>query len=154
MKIYLAGPCDHDNRAIMIKIAAILREKNIEIYCPWELKIENAWDYSQEDWAMRVFAADTEAIEKSNVMLVISMGRNSTAGTNWEQGYAFGLHKPIAVLQTTDAPTSIMTFWGCDYFKNTDINNLEKDLDWIVDHLEKDDLYMYENGIKCETILT
>ena len=87
-------------------------------------------------------------------MLVISMGRNSTAGTNWEQGYAFGLHKPIAVLQITDAPTSIMTFWGCDYFKNTDIDNLEKDLNWIVNHLEKDDLYMYENGIKCETILT
>jgi hypothetical protein len=37
----------------MVQVAKYLREKGAEIYCPWELKIENAWDYSQEDWARK-----------------------------------------------------------------------------------------------------
>ena len=48
---YLAGPCDTENRTSMVQIAKFLREKGAELYCPWELKIEDAWDYSQEEWA-------------------------------------------------------------------------------------------------------
>ena len=41
MKIYLAGSCGIERRTEMQKIAKELR-KNHEVYCPFELKIENA----------------------------------------------------------------------------------------------------------------
>ena len=64
MKIYLAGPCDSENRSMMIHAAKIIRncDDNIELYCPFELKIENAWDYSQEEWAQMVFDIETQPI--------------------------------------------------------------------------------------------
>lgn len=133
MKIYLAGPCDTDNRTIMVKAGNLLRKfYHEEVYCPWELKIENAWDYSQEEWARMVFDKDIEAINDCDIMIMISVGRKSTAGTNWEQGYAYALNKPIYVIQITDEPTSLMTFWGCTCFINTDALNIATALDAIV----------------------
>ena len=69
MRIYLAGPCDSENRSMMVQIAKEIRNygSNIELYCPFELKIENAWDYPQEEWAQMVFDKDVEAID--NVIL-------------------------------------------------------------------------------------
>ena len=155
-KIYLAGPCDSEHRSIMVKVSKMLREQlpNIDIYCPWELKIENAWDYKQEDWAQMVFDKDVEAIEESDLMIMISLGRNSTAGTNWEQGYAFARDIPIIVFQITKEPTSLMTFCGCYSFRG-----IEND-----DHFYNDFAYVIycikENRINelnvyfCKTILT
>ena len=64
MKIYLAGSCSKDKRSRMEAVAAALREKGYEVYCPFELKIPNAWDYSQEDWAKMVFDKDVAAIAR------------------------------------------------------------------------------------------
>lgn len=133
MKIYLAGPCDTENRTIMVKAGNLLRKfYHEDVYCPWELKIENAWDYSQEEWARMVFDKDIEAINDCDIMIMISVGRKSTAGTNWEQGYAYALNKPIYVIQITNEPTSLMTFWGCTCFINTDALNIATALDAIV----------------------
>ena len=156
MKIYLAGPCDSENRSLMVAVAKSLREINVDVYCPWELKIENAWDYSQEEWARLVFCEDIKAIKECDAMIMISLGRKSTAGTNWEQGYAYGLNKLVYVLQITEETTSLMTFWGCSYFKNTNKNNLQKDLDWIISRIElKDYLTNLEHEeLKCRTVLT
>ena len=61
MNIYLAGPCDTENRTTMVQIASWLRrEPNFEVYCPWELKIEDAWNISQENWGVQVFWKDVE----------------------------------------------------------------------------------------------
>lgn len=134
-KIYLAGSCDKDKRKIMQGIAKYLREMGYETYCPFELKIPNAWSYSQEDWAQLVFEADKNAILECDIFLMITPGRQGTAGTNWEQGFIYGLqllentsgnHKPkqIIVIQYTDSNTSLMTFCGCDVFLNTDKEHL------------------------------
>ena len=149
MKIYLAGPCDSENRSLMVAAAKILRKYELEVYCPFELKIENAWDYPQEEWAQKVFEKDVEAINKCDCMLYISRGRISSAGSNWEQGYAYALKKHIVVLQIGDAPTSLMTFCGCDLFFNIkDINELPP----VIKIIENND---YDNYIKsCSTILT
>ena len=53
MKIYLAGSCGTDRRTQMQKIATALRRLDYEVYCPFELKIENAWDMPQEEWAQK-----------------------------------------------------------------------------------------------------
>jgi nucleoside 2-deoxyribosyltransferase len=149
MKIYLAGPCDSENRSLMVAAAKILRKYGLEVYCPFELKIENAWDYPQEEWAQKVFEKDVEAINKCDCMLYISRGRMSSAGSNWEQGYAYALKKRIVVLQIEDVPTSLMTFCGCDLFFNIDDIN---ELPLVIKIIEDND---YDNYIKsCSTILT
>ena len=118
-KVYLAGPCDSENRTLMTKVAKVLRARgDMEVYCPFELKIPNAWDISQEEWAEKVFKEDIKNLNSADVFIMISVGRESTAGTNWEQGYAFALDKWIYVFQITDKPTSLMTYCGSDRFFN------------------------------------
>ena len=154
MKIYLAGPCDTANRTMMVNIAKDMRNfmLNLNLYCPFELKIDNAWDYSQEEWSQKVFNTDVAAIDACDAMIMISLGRISSAGTNWEQGYAFAKGKQIFVLQITEEPTSLMTYCGCYYFMNVTKDTLIQEIHNILVHLiyKKDEYYKAE----CKTILT
>ena len=158
MKVYLAGPCDSEHRTLMVRIANYLRNNShvdyLELYCPWELKIEDAWSYSQEDWANLVFNEDVEAIHHCDYFIMVSCGRNSTAGTNWEQGFAYGLGKPIIVIQITDDSTSLMTYCGCDIFINTDVNSpkFKDDMNYVIDMIHISTEEWGKN--KCETTLT
>lgn len=154
MRIYLAGPCDSENRSIMVQIAKEIRnyDSNIELYCPFELKIENAWDYSQEEWARMVFNKDIEAINNCDVMIMISLGRISSAGTNFENGYAFALGKKIVVLQITESPTSLMTYCGCNYFLNSSKDKIIQDLYWVIEKLYTNEIKYYTD--ECRTVLT
>lgn len=133
LKIYLAGSCSSEKRTMMQKIAELLRSEGYTVYCPFELKVPNAWDMSQEDWANKVFNADLDAIDSCNLFLMITPGRHGTAGTNWEQGYAFAKGIPIAVFQYTDDNTSLMTYCAADDFINctNEQDLLEKILFWI-----------------------
>ena len=153
MKIYLAGPCDTENRYNMVQIAKAFREYGgYEVYCPWELKIENAWDYPQEEWAQMVFDKDVEAIDNCDVMILISLGRISSAGTNWEQGYAYAKGKKVIVFQITDTPTSLMTYCGCKYFLNTSKDKLTQDLYWVIQRIIGNYIDYYTD--ECRTVLT
>ena len=153
MKIYLAGPCDTEHRTIMVKIAERLRrEPNLDVYCHWELKIENAWGMSQEDWAREVFEADVEAIQRCDSFLFISEGRISSAGSNWEQGMAYAIGKPVYVVQITDNPTSLMTFCGATYFYNSTPYKVKEKITWLARVLAKDEEpIVYQ---ECRTVLT
>lgn len=146
-KIYLAGSCSSEKRTLMTNIAKALRDEGLDVYCPFELKIPNAWDMSQEEWAMRVFDADIEALNNADTVFVISPGRMSSAGTNWEQGYAYALDKTVIVFQYMDADTSLMTYAGCSAFINTTIDNICN----IVVEVAKGITVIDEN---CSTILT
>lgn len=145
MKIYLGGSCSSDNRTLMVSIGKKLREHGYEIYCPFELQIENAWDYSQEEWAKLVFDTDIKALDNCDVFIVVSPGRKSTAGTNWEQGYAYAKNKRIIVVQFNLEDTSLMTFSGCNSFVNTD-------KDYIIEDILA--LLQSEDRKKCNSILT
>lgn len=144
--IYLAGSCSKDQRAVMERIAKLLRDNGYNLYCPFELKIENAWDYSQEDWAQKVFDADLNALNRAELFLMITPGRNGTAGTNWEQGYMYANKKPIVVVQITDDETSLMTFCSAGSFYNAAMETLE---DTILNAVENS-----SPRNKCQTILT
>lgn len=122
MKIYLAGSCSSERRTAMTEVAKTLRAKGYDVYCPFELKIPNAWDMSQEEWAQRVFDADVKALSEADCMVMMTPGRESTAGTNWEQGYAYAKGIPIYVFQYTNHDTSLMTYCGCDNFTVVDKN--------------------------------
>jgi len=157
MKIYLAGPCDTENRTIMVKVTRALREYgHYEVYCPWELKIENAWDMSQEEWARRVFEADIKAIQECDVFIMISPGRESTAGTNWENGYAYGLNKHIITIQITDKPTSLMTYSSASYFYICPLDDLHNKIVDIINNWDRYGLYSGkdETFYHCRTVLT
>ena len=128
-KIYLAGSCSSEQRTLMQKVASKLREnERFEVYCPFELKIPNAWDMCQEDWAYRVFLKDIEAINKCDIFLMITPGRASSAGTNWEQGYAYAKNKYIIVVQYTNDNTSLMTYSSADIFLNSSKIDLVDDV--------------------------
>lgn len=144
--IYLAGSCGKEQRPVMEKIAQFLRDKNVDVYCPFELKIPNAWDYSQEDWARLVYEADVKAINNCDMLLLISAGRMSSAGTNWEQGYAFAKNKKIVVIQYTDQPTSLMTYCGCTKFISSTEATLLEDINKA--------LFEEYTQDKCNTVLT
>ena len=116
MKIYLAGSCGTDRRTHMVEIGKALRKAGFDVHCPFELKIENAWDMTQEEWADKVFVSDIHAIDAADIVVLISPGRVSTAGTNWEQGYAYAKGKQVIVFQYTTEATSLMTFCGCSSF--------------------------------------
>lgn len=152
-KIYLAGPCDTDNRTMMWKIATLLSEDNeFEVYCPWTYKVPDAWTYSQEDWAAFVFSQDIVKIQECDVFLMISVGRQSTAGTNWEQGYAWGLGKDTIVIQINDKPASLMTYHGCDMYINTNMNDLDYDMEYVKSMLHHTSDHWVKE--KCLGVLT
>lgn len=154
--IYLAGPCSPEHRTMMVAIGKFLREQlKYEVFCPFELKIENAWDYTQDEWSWLVFQKDIEAIDNSDIMVSISTGRISSGGTNWEQGYAYGKGKKdnIFVFQITNKPTSVMTKNGCAVFVNTNKKEILDSIRMVFEY--------YENGkieeLKyrpCTTVLT
>ena len=158
MKIYLAGPCDTENRTIMVKVARILREYgHYNVYCPWELKIENAWDISQEEWARQVFEEDIKAIQECDIFFMISQGRESTAGTNWENGYAYGLNKHIVTIQITEKPTSLMTYSSASEFFICSSETLYETIKHIIDCWDKWGIYALgtnESYYMCRTVLT
>lgn len=152
-KIYLAGPCSKDERPRMEQVAKALRSKGYEVYCPFELKIPNAWDYPQEDWAKMVFDKDVAALDACDFVVMLSKGRVSTAGTNWEQGYAYAKEKPVFVFQYTDDDTSLMTYCGCTRMEN--IRWLMRSAEYIADYPYKTYIRCKDRGINlCRTILT
>lgn len=116
MKIYLAGSCGTDRRTHMAHIGMALRNAGYDVYCPFELQIPDAWSMSQEAWAQKVFEEDIKAIDAADVVVFMSPGRESTAGTNWEQGYAYAKGKRCIVFQYTNKPTSLMSYCGCSSF--------------------------------------
>lgn len=152
-KIYLAGSCSKEDRSYMEQVASALREKGYEVYCPFELQIPNAWSYSQERWAMMVFDEDIVALDACDFVVMITKGRMSSAGTNWEQGYAYAKGKPVFVFQRTDSETSLMTYCGCTRMEN--VRGPATVMEYIAE-------YPYEMYIRrkwrelnpCKTVLT
>lgn len=146
-KIYLAGSCGSESRTLMCRVAAKLRESDYEVYCPFEFKVENAWDMSQEDWARKVFENDLSELNKCDIFLLVSPGRNSTAGSNWEQGYAYAKGKEIVVVQYTEDSTSLMTYCSANNFINSKLRYLVGDA-VVAAHGGN------QQEHKCKTILT
>lgn len=133
MKIYLASSMSNEKRANMEKAVSILREKGFEVYNPCEHVIPHAWDYPNDEWGLMVFTNDVMAIKDADLIVALSYGRMSTAGVNWEMGYAFGLDKKVIVVEMTDEIMSLMvangrwaTVKGLEGLKNYDFNTMPK----------------------------
>lgn len=115
LKIYLAAPFGEVGsikRKNAESAKLILSEKGFDVHCPWETVIPHAWDYPNDEWGAMVFACDVDAINRANIVVVLSYGRESTAGTNWEAGYAFGIGKKVVVVEMTNEVMSLMVANG------------------------------------------
>lgn len=110
MKIYLAASFDHRND--MFTAVDNLRERGFDVFSPVEHTIPNAWDYPNNEWGLMVFTNDIEAINSCDIVVMLCYGRNSSAGANWEAGYAFGIGKKVIVVEMSDDPMSLMVANG------------------------------------------
>lgn len=96
--IYLAAPVTAP-REIVKTAALILRDAGFDVYVPIDHHVDHAWEYPNNEWGLMVFQSDIESIRRSDIVVVLSYGRESTAGTNWEAGYAFGIGKKVIVVE-------------------------------------------------------
>lgn len=127
-KVYLAAPFGEPNsekRSNAIKAKSILVDKGFDVYAPWEYKVPNDWDYPNSEWGLMVFVNDIKAIDSCDLLVMLSYGRKSTAGTNWEAGYAFGTKKKVIVVEMTNEVMSLMVANG-RYATITGLDELEK----------------------------
>lgn len=133
MKVYLATPLSQEKREDMHRALDILRSKGLDVYAPVENTIPNAWDYPNSEWGLMVFTEDLKAIRSSDIVVMLSYGRMSTAGANWEAGYAFGTGKKIVLVEMTDEVMSLMvangryaTVKGLDGLSEYDFSKMPK----------------------------
>lgn len=132
-RVYLAGPCDQEHREDMTdlvqKLYRIIPETDT-IYCPWEVKIPNAWKISNDKLGHGVFCVDVHELDECDYVVVANYGREATtAGTAWEMGYAFANEKPVILVNMSDDITnSLMVANGS--WASVSINNL-KAYDWV-----------------------
>lgn len=134
-RIYIASPFfKENNRENALKATEILRQRGQEVYLPLEHKIINAWDYPNYQWGKMVFDNDVKAINNCDIVVVLSYGRESTAGTNWEAGYAWGIGKNVIVVEMPEvklmslmlANGRIATLKGIDALKTYNFKKLPK----------------------------
>ena len=105
MKIYLAGPFFTEfQRAAVKKYAQVLRDSGNEVYVPMEHFIENGEEMLNSDWARKVFEEDVKAINHCDKVVALYEGLTSDTGTAWEIGYAYGIKKPVVLLDNADFP--------------------------------------------------
>ena len=131
-KIYLASSLNQNNREYTKEVVEYLRNKGYEVYSPIEHKLPHDWDYTNNEWGLMVFTSDINAINESDLVIGISEGRNSTAGANWELGYAYGIGKKVIIVEKEDVKLmSLMvangryaTVKGIEGLKNYDLENL------------------------------
>ena len=111
MKVYLASPFFNEiERNNVIRMAKYIRERGHEVYVPMEHEIENAWDLPNNVWASKVFQEDVKAINESDFVVAITYGMTDDAGTSWEIGYAYGIHKPVQVVAVNKTTYSLMVY--------------------------------------------
>lgn len=82
--------------------------RNFGWYLPHQLKIENAWDISLDEWSQKVFEHDINALENADLVLFISYGKENNAGSVWEVGYAFAKNIKTIVIKMNDDVESLM----------------------------------------------
>lgn len=113
MRIYLASPLDQQYRDNLSKAQGMLIDKGFDVYVPVVQKIEHAWEWPNNEWGLQVFRRDVDAIQNCDFVVVLNYGRQeTTAGTAWEQGFAYGIGKKILLVEMTDNIQSLMVANG------------------------------------------
>lgn len=113
MKIYLASPLFTEYEKIHVSdYASYLRKQGHEVYVPMEHQIEDAWSMPNHVWATMVFNEDVEQIRKCDKVVCLYYGLYSDSGTAWECGFAYGINKPVELVDLSGRECSLMVVQG------------------------------------------
>ena len=104
MRIYCAGPLfSQAEREFNEKVAKVLREEGFDMFLPQEnSSVDEIPDTDEKRRKLMngFFAKDIEAIESSDVLLIIMDGRVPDEGACFELGYAYARGKICVGLKT------------------------------------------------------
>ena len=136
-RFYLASPFfEGEARENAMRISEWFRENGYEVFVPMEHKIPNAWDLPNYAWGESVFNVDINNLNACSAVVCLSYGRISSAGTNFEAGYAYGIGKPVIVIEMPGVELmSLMLSNGShavirfEEFQSYDWENLPKEID-------------------------
>lgn len=178
MNIYLAGPVVTNDSVIKQQMEDLeetirsmqlpvlfpgecdQREDFVEVYRPGKHKVPNAWGIDMKTWGQCVFTMDVVAIDKCDWMVVADYGRQATAGTSWECGYAFAKGVKILVVQMPGVEESSLMTQGCaaNICKYEEfVSGIDYDgSDWRVEDEiwgKKFEKFFYERGRKPQEVV-
>ena len=115
MKIYVASPLfTAEEKKVINEVAAVLHRAGYETYLPMEHAVSDAWSYTNEEWADKMFTLDKEAIDDCDAVLCIYYGMNSDSGTSWEVGYAYGKDKKVIIYHHYNTEIEIGSLMVCN----------------------------------------
>ena len=115
MKIYIASPLfTPEEKQVINQVAKVLHQHGFETYLPMEHGVPDAWSYTNDAWAKKMFDLDVGAINECDAVLCIYYGMNSDSGTSWEVGYAYGTGKPVVIYHAYDTEVEIGSLMICN----------------------------------------
>ena len=101
--IYLAGPFFNEEELTVIQRAEqILLERGFDIYSP-RLHGDREHEFQSPQWSAETFRMDRDAIDESDLVLMIYHSNYSDTGTAWECGYAYAKGKPVVVVHVGES---------------------------------------------------
>lgn len=113
MKLYFAASLEEQKRPFMFDAVKRLRDLGHYVYAPIEHIIEHSWEWPNNEWGLQVFRNDVNAIKDSDYVIVLSWGRlDTSSGTTWEQGFAYGIDKKVILVEMNDSIQSLMVANG------------------------------------------
>ena len=123
-KFYLASPFFNEQEIkIYNEVIKLLRKKdNVDLFVPREHEFADGHQMPNNVWGREVFFVDKNAIDASEVVVVLNFGMYSDSGTAWETGYAFANGKTIYQILCGEENTdySLMMLNGTTYVMTLD----------------------------------
>lgn len=109
MNIYLASPFFNEEEINNVKNAAtVLRFRGHEVYVPMEHECREDAKTNPSGFSAETFKMDVEAIDASDVVVVLYYGNYSDSGTAWECGYAYGKKIPVLLVHISEHQSNLM----------------------------------------------
>lgn len=105
MKIYLASPLFTElEKKNVKKVTQYLRSGGHSVYTPMEH--HDVSYYPNNEWTQSAFEEEVNVIRNCDEVYCIYYGLYSDSGTSWVCGFAYGIGKPIKLIDQSDTEVS------------------------------------------------
>ena len=123
MKIYLASPFFNEKELENVKYAEnVLTSRGFEVFSPRLNEVRDTDEVGTRLWSVDTFNNDKKFIHWADIVVMLYYGAYSDSGTAWECGYAYGINKPVIVVQLGEN-SNLMVHEGCH--SNITLKDLE-----------------------------
>ena len=136
MKIYLSSPFFNEEEiSNMRKTQEILQKRGFDLVVPMDIIIPNT---KEVEWAKKIFEADKQGIDDSDIVVLLYYGLYSDSGTAWECGYAFAKNKPVVVVHCNHTQkNNLMVVFGA----SVNLANIEDLIAFDFENINKTNFY-------------